>query len=209
MKFIEQVPRSSEGIVHGDGDGSCRHDGTYCRRCDGVGGDNRERHVLGIIETWLRHGRLSWAGIGMCVWFGRSALFPLSACGSAFLRVWGDLRTGRRADRMADCGRMLCGRGSPGRPASSPGEAFLLVWCIRKGRNSYWFGMMAKSVCRRCGSRPQPPCCFIRPQCVISCLFLSPINHVSLQWAVESIQTFADRTIVRPSVPRGFTGGKN
>jgi hypothetical protein len=50
---------------------------------------------------------------------------------------------------------------------------------------------------------------FHSARCVISCLFLSPINHGSVQWFVESIQTFADRTIVRPSVPRGFTGGMN
>lgn len=98
MKFIEQVPRSSEGIVHGDGDGSCRHDGTYGRLCDGVGGGNREKHFCGIIETWLRHGRFSWVGIGACAWVCVPALFALSACGRPFLRVWRDLRAGRRAE---------------------------------------------------------------------------------------------------------------
>ena len=49
--FSQERSRATEGIVHGDGDGSCRHDGTNCRLCDGVGGDDRGRHFRGIIKT--------------------------------------------------------------------------------------------------------------------------------------------------------------
>ena len=65
-----------------------------------------------------------------------------------------------RPDRMADCEWMWSGTVSPGRPVSRSDEAFLLVMCIRRAGVPDGFGLMAKSVCRRRGSRPRPPLLF-------------------------------------------------